>query len=277
MTKILITGANGYVGTRVLNDLAQQEIYEVLGTYHYLPWPDLVQMDITKADMVKAVLEDFDPHLIVHLSGNANVKRVAEHPDEARKIDVEGSANLVNAANEMGSKVVYVSSMGKYTDTVYGALKRETEDIIKWTKAWWNIVRAGLIVWLSPNTRNDRPYNRILNMILDKRPSSFPDGYTFQPTYIGQIADIVQHSIESNKWWYELEPGIPEHVSMYTLAHDLAQRFGLEIWKTPAVPNQIMPPPLHANIQSMVDFGLQNYSYAELLQKLREEIINLSC
>lgn len=277
MTKILITGANGYVGTRVLNDLAQQEIYELLGTYHYLPWPDLVQMDITKADEVYTVVENFDPDLIVHLSGNASVKLVENNPNEARAIDVEGSANLVNTANKMGSKILYVSSMGKYTDTLYGNLKDEAESIIKWTKVWWNIVRAGVIVWLSPNTRNDRPYNRILHMISDRRPTPFPDGFSFQPTYIGQIAQIINNALSENKRWYELEPGTPEHVSMYTLAYDLAGMFGLEIWKTPAVPNQIMPPPLHANIQSMVDFGLQNYSYAELLQKLREEIINLSC
>lgn len=271
MKKILVTGANGYVWARVYEDL--KHFYDTIGTYHSRDNGEgLKQLDITDAKAVSELVEYHKPELIVHLSGNASVKTAQENGEAVYRIDVNGMRNVVVAANLQKAKLIYLSSMASYTDTRYGIFKSLAEGLAKETRAWWNIIRAGVVVWISPNNLNDRPYNRITQALIDQIPQIFSDSFLFQPSYIGQIFDIVNHSLWTDKWWYELEPATPELTTMYRLASDLAKYFSLETIQKEVTRGQSKFEPLKTNLGSMTRFGLKNYNYDQLLDILKKEI-----
>lgn len=65
--KILITGANGYLGSALKRDLSGQ--HRVRGTYGRHPQQYLLPMDVTREDQVLAALRHERPEAIIHCVG----------------------------------------------------------------------------------------------------------------------------------------------------------------------------------------------------------------
>lgn len=136
--KILITGANGFFGTRFINRYCQE--FDLLGL-------DVEQLDITDKDNVDRVFSDFKPDYVIHAAAIAVTDFCNEHPDLAHKVNVQGAINVANACKAQGSKLVFISTeqlfngnseSGPYResdvpvpDTVYGQNKLEAESELK--------------------------------------------------------------------------------------------------------------------------------------------------
>ena len=85
----------------------------------------------------------------------------------------------------MGAKVIFMSSFGAINpEDVYGETKFHSEEYVKNTKAGWIVLRPSLIIGYSPNTINDRPFNRILKNLDTKTDAIYDTSWKFQPTYI---------------------------------------------------------------------------------------------
>jgi len=136
--KILITGANGFFGTRFINRYQSQ--YEITAT-------DVEQLDITDAEQVSATFADVKPDYVIHAAAIAVTDFCNQHPDIAHKVNVQGAINIAKACKEHGSKLVFISTeqvfngneeSGPYKesdtpvpDTVYGQNKLEAEHELK--------------------------------------------------------------------------------------------------------------------------------------------------
>jgi nucleoside-diphosphate-sugar epimerase len=116
MGKVLVTGANGFIGAVVCNVL-QRRGWEVSGTVRNPnPTPGLVTVD----DIGAMTETDWLPILagveaIVHLAGRAHVlKETMSNPlAEFRRVNTEGTRQLMAAAEQAGvRRFVFVSSIG---------------------------------------------------------------------------------------------------------------------------------------------------------------------
>lgn len=132
--KILITGANGFFGTRFIN--RYQGEFEILGL-------DVEQLEITDNQAVVATFADFQPDYVIHAAAIAVTDFCNKHPDVAHKVNVQGAINVAKACKEHGAKLVFISTeqvfngnpeKGPYSeldqpvpDTVYGQNKLEAE------------------------------------------------------------------------------------------------------------------------------------------------------
>ena len=117
MIKICLTGANGFVGSRLFSELKHVAIFQVAGLCRRLPHDgegsglhavgDLQQAELT------ALLSGVD--VLIHVAARAHVMKdeVADPLAEYRRVNAEGTLNLARQAVAAGVKrFVFVSSIG---------------------------------------------------------------------------------------------------------------------------------------------------------------------
>jgi nucleoside-diphosphate-sugar epimerase len=167
--RVLLTGAFGNIGHETIKHLLKkghqvrcldldtkanrQTAREFKGEVETL-WSD-----VTSRPDVEAAVKGQDA--VVHLANYIDVMWMETHPDEARKVNVGGTVNVIEAMKAglpQGRKLIYISSIGvwgsarrpppglKASDpvnpvTVYGRQKVECEELVKNSGLDWCILR----------------------------------------------------------------------------------------------------------------------------------------
>jgi len=112
---ILITGANGQLGTEIRYLLDERKI-EYIGT-------DVTEMDITDASSVDAVFDEVKPKIVFHCAAYTTVdKQEDEGKELGYRINVEGTRRIARASEAMGATLIYIS-----TDYVFDGTKKAGE------------------------------------------------------------------------------------------------------------------------------------------------------
>jgi GDP-4-dehydro-6-deoxy-D-mannose reductase len=122
IARVLITGVNGFVGP-YLKDTCRAAGWELHTTWftatgEYAPDKDETsyQLNITDREAVLEVVRSAAPDLVCHLAGFSSVKASWEQPDLCRKVNVEGTRNLLDAlrAHAPLARILIVSSAEVY-------------------------------------------------------------------------------------------------------------------------------------------------------------------
>lgn len=116
MQKILVTGASGFVGSRVVERWRND--YIILAPSH-------TELDITDAASVERYLLEQAPQVVVHLAALSNTWYCEQHPDESYLVNVEGVCNLATAAARNGAKLILFSSDQVYNGNYESGLLDE--------------------------------------------------------------------------------------------------------------------------------------------------------
>lgn len=137
---ILITGGAGFIGSHVVRRFVQQypqyrivnldlltyagnlaNLSDVEGAENY----EFVKGDIREAEFIDALFNQYQFDSVIHLAAESHVDRSISDPLVFIKTNVEGTANLLNAARshwkELEGKLFYHIS----TDEVFGSLGSE--------------------------------------------------------------------------------------------------------------------------------------------------------
>ena len=127
MSKVLITGSNGFVGHYLASYLQKHE-YDIVYTFRDIPeyaqciQPSFAIGNIDSNTQWQPALENVNT--VVHLAARVHVMKetLTDPLSEFRKVNTEGTLNLARQALEAGVKrFVYLSSIkvnGEYTDAV---------------------------------------------------------------------------------------------------------------------------------------------------------------
>ena len=110
MKKILVTGAGGFVGSRVMQQWA--------GHYELCTFPKGFLATAGEDAVRQAVLQQ-RPDVILHTAAISDTGYCAGHPEQAYRANVELSVWLARAAAEIGAKLVAFSS-----DQVYAGVEQ---------------------------------------------------------------------------------------------------------------------------------------------------------
>ena len=190
--KIIITGANGQVGT------ALQRVY----AEHSLVLVDLPEFDITQPKIV-AKLAAEKPDLIFHPAAMTNVDACARNPQQAFQVNAFGTQNMALVAQQTGAPMVYISTNEVFDGTAdtpyhecapthpinpYAASKLAGEKIAARLVQKLYIVR---IAWAFAKGGNNFPAKIIraadkfgeLKVVTDEISS---------PTYVPDLADALK-------------------------------------------------------------------------------------
>lgn len=113
--KVLITGANGQLGKELV-ELFTEKGFEVYGFGRD-------KMDITNQIQVQEIISTLKPDIVLHSAAHTKVDLAESEPEQAFLINAYGTRNVAVAAEEVGAKLVYVS-----TDYVFDGTNNEPYD-----------------------------------------------------------------------------------------------------------------------------------------------------
>lgn len=103
--KYLITGASGQLGFDVKRELLNRGVSE-----DDIATPRSSELDITDAKVVEKYVENFYPNVIIHCAAYTNVDGAESDEATCRKVNVDGTKNLVRAAEKVNAKIIYIST-----------------------------------------------------------------------------------------------------------------------------------------------------------------------
>jgi UDP-glucose 4-epimerase len=117
MTRILVTGGSGFIGSHVVDKLAEAgfepRIYDLRPSHHHEPRSvDTVVGDLFDDETLRAAMEGCDA--VVHLAAYADVGVVAEQPVSAEECNSRGTLAVLEAARATGTRVIYGSTIWVY-------------------------------------------------------------------------------------------------------------------------------------------------------------------
>ena len=117
--KVLVTGVAGQLGYDVINELNKRGI-TAIGTdirnedelVNVAKWNEYVQLDITDKNQVEEVVLNIKPDAIIHCAAWTNVDGAEDENCKpvVKKVNVDGTDNLVKAAKKTGAKFLYIST-----------------------------------------------------------------------------------------------------------------------------------------------------------------------
>lgn len=227
MTRLLVTGATGQLGTELLA-VASARGVECIGTAH-------ADVDIVDAHAVMNVVEKVRPTHIIHAAAWTAVDNCEADPSKALAVNGQGTANVAAAARRAGAHVTYVSTdyvfdgtkVGPYVETdrtnpvsSYGRSKLAGEQALSSLDA---IVR---ISWVCGYTGGNM-VKTILRIAENQEVLSFVDDQRGHPTFAddagARIVDLALANVAGI--WHVTNQG---EVSWFEFAREVLIAAGLD-------------------------------------------------
>ena len=200
MKKILITGASGFVGSRVVARWRNE--YAVLAPSHS-------ELDITDRGSVDSYFLQHTPDVVVHLAAISNTGYCEQNSDESYRVNVEGAANIARAAALCRAKLIFFSSDQVYNgnvesgllnedvpvapENVYGRHKLEAEERVLYFNPNSVVLRT---TWMYDRDREGMPShaNFVLNIakaIKERTPIVFPVREYRGITWVREVVEFL--------------------------------------------------------------------------------------
>lgn len=106
--RIFVTGASGFVGTRLLPCLAAAG-HDVTGADR--------EVDVTDAARLDRAIASHGPEVVVHLAAMSSVAQSWREPDRCHRLNVLGTENLLQAveSNAPDARVLLIGSADQYS------------------------------------------------------------------------------------------------------------------------------------------------------------------
>ena len=121
MSKMLVTGASGFLGRRVV--AFYKDTYEVIAPSHKA-------MDITDEEAVNSVFQIDRPDIVIHCAAESNVGACEKNPEVSQKQNILGAENIVRAGRKVGAKCILFSSDQVYFGSRLEEAHKEEEPLI---------------------------------------------------------------------------------------------------------------------------------------------------
>lgn len=202
MKKIWITGAEGHIGTALL-DLLEGVEYQLLLT-------DIEEVDITKIDEVTQFVHVNRPDVVINCAGLTDVQECENNVDEAYRVNAIGVRNVALAANEVNAKVIQIStddvfdkeSRVPYNEfdnvhprTIYGKSKEAGEKILTQLLNRFVIIRSSWIYGIGRDFVDE-----VLRNVGQGKTMEVPNNQYAAPTSAKELAKVIRYFIDNEEY-----------------------------------------------------------------------------
>jgi dTDP-4-dehydrorhamnose reductase len=216
--RLLVTGANGLVGSR-LSALLTQRGHEVLAVSRG-PWRggsailshrgfEYFPGELSRDTEVKAAFAKGQPQVVLHAASMTEVDRCEQNPNEAFASNVIATANVARAAQENRAQLIYVSTdyvfdggSGPYGEEdvphpqgVYALTKQMGEQAVRVLSTSWAIARTAVVYgWPAAGRANFGSW--LVTSLKDRRPVPLFVDQRVSPTLASSAARMLAELAE---------------------------------------------------------------------------------
>jgi dTDP-4-dehydrorhamnose reductase len=214
--KILVTGANGFLGY-YLCDLLTNAGLDVLATsrgscrlpFSSRPCFKYESLDFTDQQRTAQLIMAYKPTYIIHAGAMGKPDDCARQPELANLINVDGTAHLLDAARLVQARFCYISTdfvfdgtEGNYKEEAirkpvnhYGHTKWQAEKLVEQYELAWSIVRT-VLVYGKPQTGRGNLLSIVQEKLSRGETYQVVDDQVRTPTYVGDLAGGIFQIID---------------------------------------------------------------------------------
>lgn len=207
--KILITGANGLLGQKLVSLLTPKQAISVIatargksrlnpeyGSFQY------ESMDITKREEVLDVVSRHRPDVIINTAAMTNVDECEKEKEACMQLNVEAVKYLVEAAEQTSAFLLHLSTdfifsgeEGPYDEdgipapvNFYGESKLLGEQVVMESNIRWAIVRTVLVYGIVPDMSRSNIILWVKGSLEAQKPIQVVDDQWRTPTLAEDLA-----------------------------------------------------------------------------------------
>ena len=298
MVNIIITGVNGLLGQKLLEQAASK--YSVLGIdVHPEPFNKKIkfsyeQLDITDRRLLTEAILNFYPHYLINTAAMTDVDGCEKNKEQCWKINVQAVKNIVYAARKIGSKIVQLSTdyifdgnNGPYIERdppsplgYYGKSKLASENVLHASDLDYAIVRTMVLYGAAKNVRPNF-VSWLISELKDKKKLKIVTDQIGSPTLADDLATAILKIIAFEKWDIFHIAG-SELIDRYNFALKIADVFGLESELISPVTttqlNQTAPRPLRSGfniVKATTELGINLSNIEDGLKVFKQQLRKL--
>jgi len=125
MSKIIVTGGAGFIGSHLVDELVKNSNHKILvldnlstGNINYVnKSADLIMIGLNDMEDLEAIFHDFKPDYVFHLAALPRIQPSIKDPIESHKVNVEGFLNILELSRKYKvKKFIYSASSSAYGD-----------------------------------------------------------------------------------------------------------------------------------------------------------------
>lgn len=270
--KILITGSKGQLGNE-LKDIINKgysevgKVSEVIKNSHIFDL-DVDKLDITDLNSVKNVIKTINPDVVINCAAATNVDGCESDEDFAFKVNSLGPRNLAMVCEEIGAKLVQVSTDYVFSGigekplteydlaapySVYGKTKLLGENYVREFCSKYYIVRTA---WLYGYVGHNFVYT-MRRLGKEKDSINVVDDQIGNPTNANDLAYHILKIIETDEYGIYHCTGKGE-CSWYDFAKIIIELSGEECIVKPCTSQEYKTPAKRPEYSSLDNMMLRN-------------------
>ena len=283
MKKVLVTGANGQLGS---------EIKELAGSYPDLDFifTDIAEFPLDKAAVIVENYNKIQPDILINCAAYTAVDKAEQDVEVADAVNHLSIATLSALCNKSGAKLVHIStdyvfdgtSPKAYTETdipnpksVYGVTKLAGEKACLENCPESIIIRTA---WVYSEFGNNF-VKTMLRLMKERETLGVVNDQVGTPTYAADLAQVILTILDSGKW----ESGIYHYsnegeISWFDFASDIKEIARLSC-QVNGIPGSSYPTPAERPAFSLLDktkikqvYGIKVPAYKESLRTMMAKL-----
>lgn len=257
MKKILVTGANGQLGSEI------KELADNYPNFDFI-FTDIADFPLDKTEEIIANFNRIQPDVVINCAAYTAVDKAEQDQVTADAINHLAIATLASLCQNSGAKLVHVSTDYVFDGTspvaykeddqpnpksVYGATKLAGEIACSQQCPESIIIRTA---WVYSEFGNNF-VKTMLRLMTERDSLSVVNDQIGSPTYATDLAQVILTILDSNKW----EPGIYHYsnegeISWYDFAMDIKE-IAQKSCEIKGIPASSYPTPAERPAFSLLD------------------------
>lgn len=232
----MVTGATGFLGKAVAARMASR--FSIARAGNRNGGEGVVRTDLRDRDAVGRLIDRERPAAVVHCAAYREPDFCEEHPDEARRLNVDAvrflcealspSARLVLISTDYvfdGEQPPYREESPRGPLSVYGQSKAEAEDIVL-SRHGSLVIRVPVLVGAGATLESSGFIGEMIRAVREQKPAGLDDYHVRFPTWTVDVAEAIAFLLEREAEGCFHVSG-PDGGTRYALTLDVARILGM--------------------------------------------------
>lgn len=217
--RVLITGANGFIGRKVMDDLSARDAYSIVGcSLHKDICPQssshfFACIDITKKYALQSLFEEVRPDIVINTAALSAIDYCETHREEADAVNTLAVKHMAELCTQQGSRFIHLSTdfvfggnrQRLYMEedlpnpvNYYGLSKWRSEQHVQALCSDYAIARVVVVYGNPLPGQHGNIVRLVARRLKDKETIRVVSDQWRTPTYVGDVSAGIEKLVEHN-------------------------------------------------------------------------------